>query len=434
MLQGTPIVNAATHLLVCWTLLLPAQSPRVEPAELELRVQQLSLQLESNDPAQRDAAELRLIELGPDVLPVLPNIDASTAAETKERLTRVRRTLEQRAAQAATQASRVTLEGDYTLSQILAELEKQTGNRVQDFRERFGQQPIEQELSVALDALEFWPALDQVLDQAGMTTYTYGGEPRTLAIVSAAEMPARSGAAAYRGIFRLEATEIQAQRNLRNPGDGSLRIRIEVMWEPRVLPILIRQAYRDLELTANDGSRIAPASQEGVSEVPVQSTVAGVDLILPLQLPARSAESIASLKGQLLAVVPGREETFEFTDLAQARNVSQQKGGLEVTLDRVRQNGAVYEFRMRLRLLGDEATFQSHLDWASGNVIYLEGPGGKRVDNPNFERYLEREREVGYAYLFPLDGDLADYRLVYRSPAAILNVPVDYELKGIRLP
>jgi hypothetical protein len=162
--------------------------------------------------------------------------------------------------------------------------------------------------------------------------------------------------------------------------------------------------------------------------------VAGIDVIVPLELPNRSVAKIRRLKGRLFALIPGREETFEFDGLANARNVSQRRGGMEVTLERVRQNGAVYEFRIRLRLLKAGDQFQSHLDWVSNNEVFLVKAQGEKIDNPNFERYLEREREVGFGYLFPVSGDLTEYRLVYRSPASILTVPVEYELKDIPLP
>jgi hypothetical protein len=234
-------------------------------------------------------------------------------------------------------------------------------------------------------------------------------------------------------VFRVEATEIQAQRNLR-VGNAALKIRVEINWEPRVLPILIRQPYRELEVIADDGSPISVTSGEGAAEVPIQSTVAGIDLVLPLQLPDRSVRQIAHLKGRFFAVVPGREETFEFDQLTSARNVSRQRGGMEVTLERVRQNGAVYEFRVRLRLLNSQDTFQSHLDWVSNNVVYLVNSRDEKIEQPNFERYLEREQEVGYGYLFPVPGELDDYRLVYRVPVSLMTVPVEFELRDIPLP
>ena len=210
-------------------------------------------------------------------------------------------------------------------------------------------------------------------------------------------------------------------------------MRLEILWEPRLSPLLIRQPYDQLELTAEDGSSISSVPT-GAAEVPIQSTVAGIDLVVPLQLNNASVRRIKRLKGRFFALVPGREVTFEFGDLAQARNVSQRRAGMEVVLERVRQNGAVYEFRLRLRLLNPDDRFQSHLDWASNNEVYLINDQGERIDNPNFERYLEREREIGFGYLFPVSGDINQFRLIYRSPASILTIPVEYELTDIPLP
>ncbi len=107
---------------------------------------------------------------------------------------------------------------------------------------------------------------------------------------------------------------------------------------------------------------------------------------------------------------------------------------MTVTLDRVRKNGSLYEFRIRLQMADAQEAFQSHLDWTVNNEIYLLAADGTRVENPNFERYLERSDEVGFAYLFPLAGELTDYQLIYRSPAAMVDLPVDYVLEEIKLP
>jgi hypothetical protein len=412
----------------------PATKADSEDVDLELRVQRWVQQLDDVDGAKRDAAEQQLTELGAAAMPFLPEVTPDISAETAERIARIRGVVDQAAIDAVMKPSRVNLMGEFTLDEIRQQIEQQTGNRLIDFRQRFGQQPGNQKLEIAFDDIDFWPALDQLLDQAGLTTYSFTGEPRTLGVVAAAENQSdRFHAASYAGVFRIEPTEIQAQRNLRLPNSSSLRIRLEILWEPRVLPILVRQPYDQLEVTADDGSPI-PVASTGAAEVPIQNTVAGIDVIVPLELTDRSIKNIRRLKGRLFALVPGREETFEFDNLTEARNVSQRRGGMEVILERVRQNGAVHEFRIRLRLLHRNERFQSHLDWVSNNVVYLVNAEGEKIDNPNFERYLEREREVGFGYLFPLPGELKDYRLVYRSPASILTVPVEYELTDIALP
>jgi hypothetical protein len=413
-----------------------ANSPITDQLELELRVQRLVQQLEDPNRQRRDAAEQQLTELGEAVLPLLPETTPTTPAETTERLARIRQALDRATQLSLMKPARLNITGEYSLGELFAEIERQTGNRVIDFRERFGQQPSESKLKIAIEDQSFWQALDKVLDQAGLTTYNYAGEPRTVSVVAANEQgqgTPRSARASYPGVFRVEATEIQAQRNLR-AGSGYLRVRLELNWEPRLMPILVRQPYSEVQVLADDGSPIQVTSPEGAAEVPIQSTVAGIDLVLPLQLPERSVKQIASLKGRFYAVIPGREESFEFGELPTARNVSRQRGGMEVTLERVRQNGTVYEFRVRLRLLNTQDTFQSHLDWVSNNVVYLVNSRGEKIEQPNFERYLEREREVGYGYLFPVPDDLKDYQLVYRVPVSLVTVPVDYELHEIPLP
>ena len=49
---------------------------------------------------------------------------------------------------------------------------------------------------------------------------------------------------------------------------------------------------------------------------------------------------------------------------------------------------------------------------------------------------MQNERETGFAYFFelPEGADIADYTWVYRTPAAIVELPVEYELEEIPLP
>ena len=46
----------------------------------------------------------------------------------------------------------------------------------------------------------------------------------------------------------------------------------------------------------------------------------------------------------------------------------------------------------------------------------------------------QTDREVGFAYFFDLPADLDGYTWIYQTPAAIVRVPVEYELRDIPLP
>ncbi|MFC1757943.1 hypothetical protein ACFL2H_04150 [Planctomycetota bacterium] len=403
--------------------------------DVQDKVDRLVRQLDARDRADRLAAEKELIEMGNTILPMLPKIDAATSSEKKDRLTRIRSELEKDAAVQTADASTVTLSGNMSFTDLLAKIEEQTGNEVVDFRNRFGQPSDSQMLDVEFKDEPFWKVMDSVLDQTGLTIYNVSGELRKLALV--ARPPGereRSDNASYSGPFRIEATEIFTQRNLRNPASEGMRIRLEVMWEPRLLPLSIRQPYANLAITADDGTELISTSPQGTANIPVQSSVAGVDIVVPIELPDRNATAIESFSGTLFALVPGREVQFEFDKLENARGIVQQQSGVTVTLDRVTKNRNIYEIRIRVKLSQESEQAQSHLDWAANNEIQLIAPDGKQIEDPNYERYFERENEIGFRYLFPLEDDIKTYKLRYKTPASMIEVPVEYEIKNIDLP
>jgi len=174
----------------------------------------------------------------------LPRITSRTPPEVKQRLLRIQGVLQQRAAEAATQASKVSIESQtIPLSRIVALLQEKTGNQLVDFRGRWGQGEEDVEVEVDFDGVPFWDALDQILDRAGLTLYHYPGQPNTVAFVKrdADELP-RHGRAAYQGVFRIEPTALVAMRNLRQPKTSGLKLTLEVAWEPRLVPILVSQS------------------------------------------------------------------------------------------------------------------------------------------------------------------------------------------------
>lgn len=399
----------------------------------EVRVRQLVRQLEARGRDNRDNAEAELRELGPKVLSLLPQIDARTGGELKQRLLRIRDHLEKQQLAESANESRLTLRGTMTLTEAFSKIEEQTGNTVVDYRGRRGQSNDNTEVTLDLEDVPFWEALDRILDDAGLTVFTFVGEPRKLAVVAAEGSAAkRLGSAAYSGLFRVEPTTLSLERNLRNPGDDIFRMNVEMLWEPRVLPIQIRQDLEDIELTTDNGETLSVAST-GTIQLPVQPGVASVDIRLPLSLPSRDAKEIKSLKGRFTALVPGGDVTFEFTNLA-ARNVSQRKAGITVVLDQVFRNDGVQQINVILRLDQAGEALQSHLDWVENNVVRLVDPNGNVADEPGYEKYRERDSEVGYSYIFPIEEDLDGWKLIYTTPAGIAEVPVEYEVENIALP
>jgi hypothetical protein len=211
-------------------------------------------------------------------------------------------------------------------------------------------------------------------------------------------------------------------------------LRMEVAWEPRLRRIAISQPVADVKATTDAGGELTVTQPEAVLDVEVPNGTQAAEIVLPFALPPREAKRITTLRGKLLALVPGRQVKFRFDDLANAVGKSQRRGGVEVTLDDVRKNNAIWEVHMRMALDEDNDALQSHRGWAFQNLSYLEGADGEPIDNAGFETTRQTANEVGVAYLFDLPQGIEGLSWVYETPAAIVELPVEYELKDIQLP
>lgn len=400
-------------------------------AALQARVRRLLRQLEDDDLNVRSQAEKDLAALDPQVLDLFPKNDTGLSPEVKERLGRVRNVLEKKAVATAVEASKVSLQGEMTLAKAAAEIERQTGNKLVGVEGR--------EANIKLDAKDstFWPVLDQVLDQAGLGVNPYGGygDRLTLSARPDTELP-RYGSAFYSGIFRFEATQVQTVRNLRNPQISGTKLMLNIGWEPRTKPISLEQPLDKISAVDENGDPIPVDGVEGELRADVQSDIPSVDLYLPLKSPDRGVRKIASLKGELTALVPGRVETFEFESLAMGENVEQRRAGVTVIFETARKNVDAHEIRLRVKF--DEAAnaLESYRDWIYRNETYLVDRDGKKLEVAAFNTTRQEANEVGLAYLYVLDEGktLDNYKLVYRTPAAIIKKPIKYELKDIPLP
>ena len=405
-------------------------------AELQGQVRKLVRQLGSSEVAQRDAAEDGLLELGPPILDLLDEIPPQRDAEISTRLTRVREALYKQAVEAATAATTVSIDADGTpLSELLALIEKQTGNRIVDKRAEFGQEADDPKITLQLTDAPFWQALDAVLDEAELTTYNYSGEKDATALMARplGTMP-RAGTAAYSGVFRMDPTMIEAVRDLRNPTAAALKLTVEVSWEPRLTPISISQSLDALAVTNEDGEAIEIDGRLGSISTDVNSAIAATELEFPLVLPNRDVKKIASLEGKLSVMVPGRVEKFTFGKLSQADDDEQKRGSATIILQTVRKNNAVYEVRMVLRFDKAANALESHRGWVLNNKAYLLDGDGKQIEHAGYETIRQTPNEVGFGYKFVIDGDIDDHRFVYETPAAVVQKQIEYQLKDIPLP
>ena len=407
-------------------------------------LEKLVRQLNDDEAALRDEAEQALLKLAPRqsalqsdrFLALLPQPTESMPAEVQLRLARIRKQIESKQTAQSLEASRLTLSTPAIgLADLLDEVRRQSGNQLSDYRQQFGQEAARLSLAVDITDEPFWSGIDKILDQAKLDLYTYSGE-ETLAVVAREQGAApRAERACYAGPFRVAAVNVVSQRNLRIPSQQGGRVELEIAWEPRLRPIALSQPVESLKITADDGSPVQIAGARRVFAVEVQPGSHATELNIPFVLPQRNVLKLASLQGELSALVPGRTVEFRFEDLAQEKPQEQQQGGVKVAITAVRKNQQLWEVHMRLRVESEEAALQSHRGWVFQNLTYLLNKQGEVVDHAGLETTMQSEREIGLAYFFDLPDDkIQNYTWVYRTPAAIVRMPVKFELKDIELP
>jgi hypothetical protein len=426
--------------LLAAIILAAAEAGGAGGEDLQSQVDHWVRQLTAPELSQRADAEQQLIALGPKILDLLPTFkDGGPAGDAQKRdtIARIRQRLENELAQRSTQATTITLHAaGKPLSEVLAELTHQSGNKMEDLRRQMGQEPTDPKITVDFDKTPFWQALDKTLDQANLTVYHFHANNDELGIIARGpkELP-RSGRACYTGPLRIDATRLAAERDLHAAGNvSSLKLTLEIAWEPRMRPIILQQSLAELHVTDDRGQPIRVDGIEGQLERPVDPAGTAAEFLIPLVSPPRSAERIASLKGKLRTTLPGKTESFEFSDLKSTKPIELRKARATVTLDQVRKNNDAWEVRMLVHFDRAGSSLESFRTWIFNNEAYLVGEDKKPIHHSGFQTTRQTEDEVGVAYLFDLPNGLDGMTFVYRTPAILNSVPLDYELKDLKLP
>ena len=438
-----PTTRATAGCLILMALLLAGQVAMAATDDLRAEVGRLVQQLDAPQLAARETAEAALLRHGPAVLELLPPERELRSAEVRQRVGRVRQRLEQIAADAVVNPSLITLHAQsMPLSQILAALDQQSGNKIVDYRRQFGQPASDPTLAIDFDKTPFWPALDRLLDRANLTLYPYA--PQGLGVVAAMGATRRADAArvSYSGPFRFEAVSVRSHRDLTRLDDRALVVGVDAIWEPRLHVVTLFQRMADIHAVDDRGERLAVYDESVQKETPVGANVAGdpgkqhaagTRLDVMLRLPPRDVKQIASLKGKLTATVLGKTETFCFK-LADAKKPQQRIAGVTVAVEEVRRDDGACVIGMKVRFDDAGDALASHRQWIFSNDARLENADGTSIAYDSFETTAQAKNEVGLAYRFKTDRPFDALTFVYNTPGTIVRRDFEYELKGIELP
>jgi hypothetical protein len=421
---------------------LIAQVEASTPADLTSEVQRLLKKLDAPEADARGAAEEELIRLGPKVVELLPTGD-DNSAQVRERLARIRQHFDdERAAEQLQTGSTVTVSGTLSLEEVRAAIEKQTGNKIADYRGKLGQSVSNLQLKLDIKDAPFWPALDAVLDSAQLGIYPFSGDDG-LAIAgrSPSELPRRDRGA-YAGPLRIEATRLVSERHPGTSDSAALAVSLEIAWEPRLKPISFEQPLAKIQAVDDQGEELfveRPAQREERS-LQVSATGGGtaVEMMIPFSAPPRAAAKIASLKGTLNALIAGKTEAFKFEKLSDAakagfKPLPQRIADATVVLDGVKKNNDIWEVAIRVRYATGGKMLAGNRGWILQNDAFLTSADGQRIEKAGSHSSVVGEDEFGVTYQFDV-SDVEGCTFVYKTPSSIQSIPLEYELKNLPLP
>jgi hypothetical protein len=220
-------------------------------------------------------------------------------------------------------------------------------------------------------------------------------------------------------------------------GHTTYDLALDLNWEPR-FPVFRVDSQPRLTAAKDDlGHALVVASP------PVKSQVSGFQHTTSVRLDGLTRKSgrIAVLAGTFTVTASPKMLTFTFDDLAGRLPAARQHEGVTVKLTRFAKEEDRWEAEFDLAYPPGQPEFESFESWASGNVLRLVSPGKGEVFTPDNFDLTENSQRARATYRFRSAGgkgpNLADrkgWRLVYETPAPLVEFPVRFELKDIPLP
>jgi hypothetical protein len=425
-------------------LLLASTGPstsadKLTPAQLKEKVKGLVAQLADKDPDKQDAAAAELLQLGPDVLLYLPNPSAKLPESQRNALAAVRKNLRDEQIKRDLSPRLVTIDDELPVSKMLAELEKQTGIKVEDLREG-----SDSKIRLKLNKVTFWQALDAIAREAdGRVDYYRPDMIRLMAREQNYVTPPIS----YNGIFRSTIRRIEAVRDL-DSEYGNYRALVEVAWEPRFRPFKLDFGPSDITAEDDKNRKVGPAEGERQERTSLAVTAEQfVRFEVPLGAVDRSAQKLGQLKGRLTFVGPTRFESFAF-DKTLAEIKKDPKAG-EMTREGVTVKISSLELEkdhwtmvLALEYPADGPQFESFESWLIRNKILLQSKDGNKTFPNNGGYTIESSVGNRAAVLYHFidtkrdgnRGDPGDWKPLYKTAALMVEVPATFEFKDVQLP
>lgn len=315
----------------------------------------------------------------------------------------------------------VSLNDSKKASELFAILEKQSGLKVQAGS-------LDPDAMVGpFSKKPFWDVLESLAAKTG-TRLSVNGASQSITFAKGESKTAAS----LDGAFRIVSNGVTARADS-TTGDSIYTLALDVQWEPRFPVFRIDAQPRVSKSKDNLGNALT------VKMTSVKSGVIGYSHESDIRVEGltRAATTIASIAGEFTVTAAPKMLAFEFADLAKLP-VTMEIDGVKATLLKVIKRDEVWELQLTVEYAADPPSFESFESWTNRNAIRLIAPNGRAVTETENQDVSSSGRTVKAAYRYSFkSADLsnrAGWKVVYETPAPLVEFPVRFQLKDIPLP
>lgn len=428
MFAAVPVWNLP-HAVGCLQEQDEPEKPKTLDPEMQRRVRLWTRQLNADELSQREQAEREMLAEGTKLLDYLPPEAPGQSAELRERLTRIRVTLETRAAEEVAKPIALTLKGEFGLPELVEKIREQTNNVTQVVVND------EKRLDVDWENVPYWVAMDEIMDRVQMTFDS--DQANGVTLYPAVDRAPRKTYASYHGAFRVSPTRLQHSRDLTSSQPAQSQFSLQLDWEPKLRVIRLELPLDGVEIlhptdpavkqtVGNSGEKIG----FGVTD---EKSGAKAHFAWP-NLEAWDVETV-DVRGKFQLLVAGREETFRFENLKVALQNKQliEKSGIKVQLEEVTNDEHLMLIKLGIQFSDAKQSLESHFGWIFQNQVEIRDREGQTHAYLTIESGGVREQGLALVYIFDRFEDLEGFELVYRSPGILIETEVPFEMKGIPL-
>ena len=385
---------------------------------------------------RRSQAHQTLMSMGPAVLDLLPAESTQLPAEAISRLKTIRQDLYKQVAKQSTAATAISISGDFKLQEVLDQLAQQSGV---EFRTDADTNRL---IDVAFDQQPFWEVVDSVLDFVKLDIAPFGAEHASQFILVDRNTNgiSRSALARYESVFRIAPVRVTKSRTFANPAVDSTKLFLHVSWEPRIQPVLMQLALKDVKAVDSAGWDISPENKDAVRTINLEGEGRFTELSLPLLPTSPEAKSIRSITGHFDTMLPARSESFRFSVVSASNDelpLVYSKAGVDVILQALKTVDSRLVCDLKVHYKNAGRAFESHRGWVFKNPCVLVNAKGDSIKPSSRETIGQGQNSVTFRFDFDtamdLTGDLG-YSIKYFTPTLLVERRVPFTLSGIPLP